>query len=86
MREVNVTMLFYFVFFIICGVFCTFNLFIGVLIGYINGTGRITENFCSEKQIRAQETKRNKKKAVEVEPPTGLVSDLMVMERNVHIF
>lgn len=71
-------MFWYFVLFIVCGVFCVFNLFIGVVIGYINSTGRISENFCSEKQNAAEEEKRIKAKITTTEPPVERVNILHI--------
>lgn len=72
MREVNLYMFWYFVAFVIFAVFGAFNLLVGVLAGHINATGKIAQNFMSEKQIKQADLMKNKIKEV-AEPPAGMV-------------
>lgn len=74
-REVNIYTFWYFVAFIVCGVFCVLNMIIGVIVAHINRTGRIAENFMSRGQIATVELARSKPQAKPlVEAPTNLVS------------
>lgn len=66
-------MFWYFVVFVIVAVFGAFNLLVGVLVGHINATGKISQNFMSEKQIKAADLKKNKVKET-AEPPAGMVN------------
>lgn len=72
-RETNIYQFWYFVAFIVCGVFCVFNLIVSVLAAHINRTGRIAENFLSRHQIQKAELNRNRPETKALEAPADLV-------------